>query len=89
MKLLSLNPGYRYWLNARCALTFDSDLDEIFLGLTHNDSVFYAEMSELPLTAAKLAEVAELTRFLALHERHELALAFRDEEHRFRARRSS
>lgn len=89
MKLLSLDTTYRRWLYSRNALTFDYDLNEVFVGLTLDDSIDYAENSESPLTASRLVDVDELIRFLALHERHELALAFRDEDLRFQERHSS
>lgn len=87
MQLLSLDSTYRRWLYSRCALAFDGDLDEIFVGLTHSESVFFAELSSPPGLVFDAIGADGITRFLALHERHELALAFSSERLRFLARR--
>lgn len=78
MKILQLDLTYRSWLNARFALALDGDLNEKFTGLTHIDSIFYAKMTNEPLRNFDAWEVETLSRFLALYERHELALAFQD-----------
>lgn len=76
MKILTLDPAYRYWLNARSALRIDSGLNENFAGLTHDDSVFFAEMTSEPLTTFNLWDMNTISRFLRLYERHELVLDF-------------
>jgi hypothetical protein len=76
MKILQLDPTYRTWLNARSALALDGDLNEKFTGLTHIDSIFYAEMTNEPLRDFDTWDVETLSRFLALYERHQLAVAF-------------
>jgi hypothetical protein len=86
MKLLKLDSIYRSWLNSRSALALDSELNEKFIGLTHIESISYAEMTSEPLRAFDLWDVDELARFLELHERHELLLAFRTAAGQFIAR---
>jgi hypothetical protein len=76
MKLLQLDSIYRSWLNARSALALDSELNEKFTGLTHIDSISYAEMTSEPIQSFDLWDVDKLSHFLHLHERHELCLAF-------------
>lgn len=87
MKLLSLDSTYRTWLEARLALSFDEDLNEKFIGLTHDESVFFAEMSSPPFMLFDDWPLEVLTRFLAMHERHELILEYRAVAARFMARR--
>jgi hypothetical protein len=74
MKLLSLDPTYRIWLNKKSALTFDGNLNERFLGLTHDESIFFAYISSVALQPGMSLEPKEVENFLKLHERHELTL---------------
>ena len=76
MKVIDLDSAYREWLNLNSALGFDGELNERFIGLTHNESIFFAEMSKTALQPLDLRTVAELKRFIELHERHERTLAF-------------
>lgn len=76
MKILDLDSNYRQWLNLNAALGFDGDLNEKFIGLTHNESIFFAEILKTALQPLVLRTVAELKRFIELHERHERTLAF-------------
>lgn len=86
MKLLPLEPSYRGWLTARSALGLDSDLNEKFVGLTHLESLFYADITNGLLTSLDVLDETVLTRFLELHERHELIVAFQTAAARFMAR---
>lgn len=86
MKLLSIDETYRRWLNSRSALAFDNDLNEILVGLTHSESIFFAELSSPPGLVFDAIGADGINRFLDLHERHELTLAFRSERLRFLAR---
>jgi len=75
MRLLPLESSYRCWLNSRAALAFDSNLSERFIGLTHDESMFFAEMSRSSLAPLESRDVGELERFIHLHACHERALA--------------
>jgi hypothetical protein len=75
MKVLHLDSVYRQWLNLNEALSFDGDLNEKFIGLTHNESIFFAEMLKTALQPLDLRTVDELKRFIELQERHECTLA--------------
>jgi hypothetical protein len=85
MKLLLLDATHRRWLNSKSALALDGNLNEKFIGLTHNESVFFAEVSSAPLAPLGLWDVEALKRFLRLHERHELTLAYQRVAHNFKA----
>jgi hypothetical protein len=85
MKLLLLDSSYRRWLNLKSALALNGNLDEKFIGLTHDESIFFAEVSNSPLAPFELWDEEVLKRFLRLHERHELTLAFRRAAHSFDA----
>jgi hypothetical protein len=76
MKVIHLDSAYREWLNLNSALVFDGDLNETFIGLTHEESIFFAEMSQTALQPVDMRTVAELKRFIELHERHQSTLAF-------------
>jgi hypothetical protein len=76
MKLLLLETTYRRWLSSKDALALDSNLNEKFIGLTHDESVFFAKMSSVPLAPFELWDLDELERFLGLYKRHELTRAF-------------
>jgi hypothetical protein len=76
VKLIDLDSTYREWLNFNSALVFDGDLNERFIGLTHTESIFFAEMSTAALQPVDIRTVAELKRFIELHELHEHSLAF-------------
>jgi hypothetical protein len=73
MQLLILEATYRRWLYSRAALGFDRDLNEKFIGLTHNESIFFAQMSKVPLPTLGSLTVDELECFVSLHERHQRA----------------
>ena len=75
MKVLHLDSVYRQWLNLNEALSFDGDLNEKFIGLTHNESIFFAEILKTALQPLDLRTVDELKRFIELQERHERTLA--------------
>ena len=75
MKVLHLDSVYRQWLNLNEALSFDGDLNEKFIGLTHNESIFFAEILKTALQPLDLRTVDELKRFMELQERHERTLA--------------
>jgi hypothetical protein len=77
MKLLSLDPIYRIWLNKKSALTFDSNLNEMFLGLTHDESIFFAYISSVALRPGMSWETGDVETFLRLHQRHELSLNYK------------
>jgi hypothetical protein len=81
MKLLPLESTYRGWLNSRAALAFDSDLNEKFIGLTHSESLFFAEMSRGPLLPLESRDVEDLERFIWLYNRHEFTLALHHNTH--------
>jgi hypothetical protein len=81
-----LDSTYRHWLNSKDALGLDSKLNEKFVGLTHEESVFFAEISSDPLAPFDLWDPDELARFLRLYERHEITLAFQRAAHCFKAR---
>jgi hypothetical protein len=83
MKLLLLDSSYRSWRNSKSALVLDGNLDEKLIGLTHDESVFFAEVSNSPLAPFELWDEEVLKWFLRLHERHELTLAFRRAAHSF------
>jgi hypothetical protein len=71
MQLLILDETYRRWLYSKAALGFDRDLNEKFIGLTHNESIFFAQMLKVPLPPLGSLTVDELQRFVNLHERHQ------------------
>lgn len=75
MKLLLLEPTHRRWLNSKSALEIDANLDEMFVGLTHAESVVYAVRTTPPFTPFDQWNVHELLQILGLHSKHELALA--------------
>jgi hypothetical protein len=83
MKLLSLDSTYRLWLNKKSALAFDSNLNEKFIGLTHDESVFFAYVSAVALQPDTSWETKELETFLKLHARHELSLNFKSALEKF------
>jgi hypothetical protein len=74
MELLPLDSTYRGWLISKAALAFDSELNEKFIGLTHDESVFFAEMCKSPMVPLELRDTDKLEHFLQLHLRHELML---------------
>jgi hypothetical protein len=86
MKILPMDPTYRHWLISKAALAFDSQLNEHLIGLTHNESAFFVEMSKDPLAPLASRDVNELERYLSLYERHSLALALQHETDGFKAR---
>jgi hypothetical protein len=73
MQLLILEATYRRWLYSKAALGFDRDLNEKFIGLTHNESIFFAQMSKVPLLPLGSLTLDELERFVNLDERHQHA----------------
>jgi hypothetical protein len=75
MKFMDLDATYRKWLISNAALDFDKDLNEKFVGLTYEESIFFAEISRTALPP-KGQNADELERFIELHERHECAIAF-------------
>lgn len=89
MQLLSLDLTYRRWLYSRFALGFDCNLDEIFVGLTRSESVFFAEITGRSAIAYEAIGADGITRFLEMHERHEIVLSFKSEKLRYLANHSS
>ncbi len=83
MKILNLSFIQRRCLNWKNALNFDTDLNEKLMGLTHEESDFFVEMSEAAFGSLELRHADELKRFLELYERHERALDFQRKAHRF------
>lgn len=76
MKILLIEETYRRWLYRRRAIGFDSDLNEILAGLTHEESVFYVSNDDnLTLSLSGLTE-ADLVKFVELYERHVSATSF-------------
>lgn len=85
MQLLILDSTYRQWLNSRAALSFDQDLNEKFLGLTHSESIFFAKISKIAPIPLESLTVDELEHFINLYERHERMLTFSRESDGFKA----
>jgi hypothetical protein len=84
MQLLTLEATYRCWLNSRTALSFDRDLNEKFLGLTHSESVFFAKISKIVFVPLGSLTLDELEHFINLYERHERILNFSRESDYFK-----
>ena len=72
MKLLDLDLMYRHWLSSRNALTFDCDLNEKLIGLTHSESISFVQMAA-KLSPIRSRTLDELERFTELNNRHEFA----------------
>lgn len=86
MKILKLDSLYRSWLTERGALGLGTDLNEKFKGLTHEESVFYAEVTSEPFGNWEDWDEEEIHRFLELHEHHQLVLDFQMAARRFKTR---
>jgi hypothetical protein len=76
LKVIDLDSTYREWLNFNYALGFDEDLNEKFIGLTHDESIFFAEILQTALQPLDSRTLDELKRFIELQERHARTLAF-------------
>lgn len=68
--MLNLDGELRQRLLARQALTVDEDGDEVFLGLTVSESVFYFEFTKHPDLRTTMAEKM---LYLQLQHRHLMA----------------
>lgn len=75
MTLLALDSTRRDWLIKRQSLAFDDEQNEIFLGLTHEESLFFAAAEHLAMGRQNRSD-EDLLRFLALFDRHELARTY-------------
>ena len=73
---MDLDSSYRCWLISRAAIDFDRHLNEKLVGLTHDESIFFVEISKVALSPLKTWSVDELKRFIELYDRHERILAF-------------
>lgn len=71
--MLKFEPGARAYLTEIRALSFDQDNNEVFVGMTAKESVWYQNYLEESFSGPAERSEASQEKYLALHDRHEEA----------------
>lgn len=71
--MLKLEPGARAYLSEIRALSTDKDDNDVFVGLTVKESVWYADYLEESFSGNIDRHDGSQEKYLALHDRHEEA----------------
>lgn len=71
--MLKLQPGARAYLSEIRALSTDKDDNDVFVGLTANESVWYQDYLEESFSGNADRTDGSQEKYLALHDKHEEA----------------
>lgn len=71
--MLKLEPGARAYLSEIRALSTDKDDNDVFVGLTVKESIWYADYLEESFSGTADRQDGSQEKYLALHDRHEEA----------------
>lgn len=71
--MLKLEPGARAYLSEIRALSTDKDDNDVFVGLTVKESIWYADYLEESFSGNADRLDGSQEKYLALHDRHEEA----------------
>ena len=69
--MLKLQPGARAYLAKIRALSIDEDGNELFIGLTPKESVWYQDYLQESFDGTAVRAGESEARYLALHDKHE------------------
>lgn len=69
--MLKLQPGARAYLKEIKALSTDEDGNELFVGLTTKESVWYQEYLQASFDGTADRAGVQEAKYLALHDKHE------------------
>ena len=71
--MLEFQPGERAYLSEIRALSTDKDNNEVFVGMTVKESVWYANYLEESFSGTADRSDGSEEKYLALHDKHEEA----------------
>ena len=71
--MLEFQPGEREYLSHIRALSTDQDNNDVFVGLTIRESIWYAQYLEASFNGTAVRNDASQEKYLALHDKHEEA----------------
>ncbi len=71
--MLELQPGARAYLSEIRALSTDGDSNEVFVGMTIKESVWYQNYLEESFSGTADRSDGSQEKYLALHDKHEEA----------------
>ena len=71
--MLEFQPGARAYLSEIRALSTDQDDNDVFVGMTVKESVWYANYLEASFSGTANRDDGSQEKYLALHDRHEEA----------------